>query len=368
LTVTATQAEHADARQRRRRVVLNGGVCRRRPVAGGVRETRDDRGSCNLGDAGPEMRASGRRTTRWCVAMRAGARAILFVAAGCVATRDEHDLDARGVEYRLQELERPRPNRVHILRVDLADGRIQPAVAIAADPDGDGPAEAALTDPFKLAGDRSVIAFVNTNPWDGLPDATGKRERRWFEGQPIVIHGLAASGGHVRSPAEPGGASVWIDARGSVFLGDVPGDTPIAEGMAGFQQIVREGAVVAPPGGPLHPRTAIGGDRTGSVMWLVVVDGRQKGYSEGMTLQELGGVMHNLGCWNATNMDGGGSSVMAMAGDDGSLRVVNSPSDRYLGVPKVRPLPMVLTIRQPSGPRPSAATEEALMKRCNGEP
>ena len=300
---------------------------------------------------------------RQSVATLACASGVLLVPAGCVSTRDGRQLTTLGLEYRLQELEEPRPNRVHILRVDLANRSIQPAVVIAADPDGDGPAEAALTDPLKLAGDPAVLAFVNTNPWDSLPDSTGKKDRSWFEGQPVDIQGLAVSGGHLRSLAGSGGASVWVDEQGRVFLGDVPGDRPVVEGVAGFQQIVREEAVVVPPGGPLHPRTAIGVDRTGSVIWLVVVDGRQAQYSEGMTLQELGGVMRDLGCWSATNMDGGGSSVMGLAGDDGSLRVVNSPSDRRLGVlPKVRPLPMVLTIRQASGSRSSTAAGEAFTR------
>jgi hypothetical protein len=274
---------------------------------------------------------------------------VLCVTAGCVTASNGPDLQALGLEYRLQELKDPRPNRVHILRVDLAHGRVQPAVVIAADPDGDGPAEAALTDPFKLANDKSVLAFVNANPWDSFPDNTGKRDRSWFEGQPVDIKGLAVSGNQERSPAGSGGASVWIDDRRRLCLGDVPGGRPVAEGMAGFQPIVREGSVVVPPGGPQHPRTAIGVDHAGSVMWLVVVDGRQSRYSEGMTLQELGGVMRGLGCWNATNMDGGGSSVMGLAGTGGSLRLMNSPSGRGLGVlPKLRPVPMILTIRETS--------------------
>jgi hypothetical protein len=271
------------------------------------------------------------------------------------------------LEYRLREIMEPRPNRVHVLRVDLAGGKIQPAVVIAADPDGDGPAEAALTDPFKLASDRSVIVFVNTNPWDSLSDRTGRRDRSWFEGQPVDIQGLAVSGGRARSPAGPGGTSVWFDDRGRVFLGDVPEDRPVAEGMAGFQKLVGEGAVVVPPGGSPQPRTAIGVDRAGSVMWLVVVDGRQAQYSEGMTLRELGGIMRELGCWNATNMDGGGSSVMGLAGADGKLRVVNSPSDRRSGAANVRPLPMILTIRQTPGSRLPDATDEASMKQSERE-
>jgi len=272
-----------------------------------------------------------------------GVAAILLAAACCAVSDEGRGLDAFGLEYRLEVLTEPRPNRVHILRADLGKGRVRPAVVLAPDPDGDGPAEAALTHPLKLARDRSVLAFVNTNPWDSFPDAAGKRNRFWFEGQRVDIHGLAAAGGAVRSPALPGGASVWFDKEGRVVLDDVPRGETVGEGMCGFQPVVREGAVVAAAGGPQHPRTAIGTDRTGTVLWLVVVDGRQAKYSEGMTLNELGGVMQGLGCWNAINMDGGGSSIMGLADADGQLRVVNRPSG---GLSGIRPLPGILTLRR----------------------
>ena len=273
---------------------------------------------------------------------------IVAALAGCAAPEVSLGPDACGVEYRLQLHKDPRPNRVHILRADLSSGKLRPQVVIAPDPDGDGSAEAALTHPLELANDRSVLAFINTNPWDSLPDAAGKRNRSWFEGQQVDIHGLAASGAKVRSPSAPGGASVWVDARGRVRLGDIPRDGSLIEGMGGFQPVVRAGAVVAAPGGPLHPRTAIGVDRTGKVIWLVVVDGRQPGYSEGMTLQELGAIMRSLDCWNAINMDGGGSSIMGLADAEGRLRIVNQPSG---GLQRVRPLPAILTLQRTSGCR-----------------
>jgi hypothetical protein len=284
---------------------------------------------------------------------------VLFFNAPCALPKDIYDLRTLGLEYRLQELKSPRPNRVHILVVDLARGKVRPAVVIAADPDGEGPAEAALTDPLKLAGDRSVLAFVNTNPWHSLPDTTGKTDQSWFEGQSVDIHGLAVSGGRVRSHAATNRASVWVNEQGRAVMGASPKERSVVEGMAGFQQIVREGAVIVSPGGELHPRTAIGVDRDGVVMWLVVVDGRQERYSEGMSVHELGCLMLDLGCWNATNMDGGGSSIMGLADKGEALQVVNSPSDRLLGlVPKIRPLPMILTIRKKLDSHPSPPMKE----------
>ena len=294
---------------------------------------------------------------------------VLFVGAGRAAEKDRSDLEALGLKYQLRELKEPRPNRVHILRVDFSTGKIKPAVVVGKDPDGDGPAETALTNPLELAGGPSVLAFINTNPWSSFPDKNGRKNSRWYEGQPVDISGIAAFGGQIRSPAQASAASVWVDRRGRVRMDRVPGaggkeeDVPeadrVAEAMAGFGPIVKAGVVVAAPGGSAHPRTAIGIDRSGMVMWLVVVDGRQKRFSEGMNLHELGRQMLELGCWNAMNMDGGGSSIMGLVSGKEGLRVVSSPSDRRLLRPRIRPLPMVLTIRKTKDPAATVKKEKS---------
>ena len=65
-----------------------------------------------------------------------------------------------------------------------------------------------------------------------------------------------------------------------------------------------------------HPRTAMGIDENNNV-YMVVVDGRQPGYSDGMLINELGELMKFLGCSISINMDGGGSStaVVHLPGD-----------------------------------------------------
>ena len=270
----------------------------------------------------------------------------VFVITGHVIAKPGYDLKRIGVEYRFQEQTAPRPNRVHVLRVDLAVGRVKPAAAIAVDPDGDGPAEAALTDPRKLAGDKRTVVFINTNPWDSFPDAGGKKNRNWYEGQPVDITGLAASGSQVRSRAGDGCVGIWVDHGGSVHMGDALPADDIVEGVAGWYQIVKDGVVIPQQSEALNPLTGIGVDRSGRILWLVVVDGRQPGYSEGMSHYELACLLRDLGCWHGALMDGGGSSIMGVLGSDGEMHVVNSPSDRFLGVSRVRPLPMVLTIRK----------------------
>ena len=250
--------------------------------------------------------------------------------------------DEQLISYTLKMKTDPIVNRIHVMKVDLSSQAVKAAVVIGPDPDGEGPADVALTDPRVLAKGKSVLAFVNTNPWDSIPDAQGKKNRTWYPGQPVVIHGLAATGGKVRAGKAPTASSVWFDANERVHFGHKKEDLP-QEGTAGFQLILSKNKVLVPEDGARHPRTAIGSDEEGKSLILVVVDGRQPGFSEGMNLYELAQLMKELGCWQATNMDGGGSSVMGMVNSEGEMKIMNSPSDRFLGFTRVRPLPMVLT-------------------------
>lgn len=70
-----------------------------------------------------------------------------------------------------------------------------------------------------------------------------------------------------------------------------------------------------------QPRTALGIIDTNHVL-AVVVDGRDDGYSRGVTLPELAAIMTGLGAQTAYNLDGGGSSTMYFQGE-----VVNRPSN-----------------------------------------
>ena len=73
---------------------------------------------------------------------------------------------------------------------------------------------------------------------------------------------------------------------------------------------------------PCHPRTAIGWNN--KYFFMLVVDGRQKDLSIGMTLPELAEFMLKLGCTEAMNLDGGGSSTFWLNG-----KIMNSPSDGH---------------------------------------
>jgi hypothetical protein len=113
-------------------------------------------------------------------------------------------------------------------------------------------------------------------------------------------------------------------------------DGRIVETIGGGPRLVRDGQISVEwtqenfaPTHSLrrHPRTAAGVRSDGRVL-LVAVDGRQS-KSVGMTLGELAQLMLELGCRDAVNLDGGGSTTMWVRGE-----VVNSPcggSERPVG-------------------------------------
>lgn len=75
-----------------------------------------------------------------------------------------------------------------------------------------------------------------------------------------------------------------------------------------------------------NPRTAIGIRADGSVV-IVEVDGRQSDFSNGASFADLVNIFISLNCIDAINIDGGGSSCMAIKNNSGGYDLKNSPSD-----------------------------------------
>ena len=63
-----------------------------------------------------------------------------------------------------------------------------------------------------------------------------------------------------------------------------------------------------------NPRAAIGYYEPGHYC-LVVVDGRQPGYSDGITLTDFSKLFYDMGCKAAYNLDGGGTAEMVFMGE-----------------------------------------------------
>ncbi|MEZ5963522.1 MAG: phosphodiester glycosidase family protein [Planctomycetota bacterium] len=158
------------------------------------------------------------------------------------------------------------------------------------------------------------------------------------DGSPV---GLVASGGRLlHGPDERRRATVAVRGDDVVLLdaGDVeralsatqttPDGAETSEAAASIDDalaagpwLLRAGASVAPQTSPRHPRTAIGSNGRATI--CVTLDGRNEA-AGGVTLDELAQVMAALGCSEALNLDGGGSTTMWVQSLGG---VVNCPCD-----------------------------------------
>jgi hypothetical protein len=146
---------------------------------------------------------------------------------------------------------------------------------------------------------------------------------------PIPVGGLVLSGHGT-------GASALADLWGRREKGVVSGrallrvetSPQVSESVGGTPILVHEGRRwVAEEASTFvtgrHPRTVVGWNDT--EVLLVTVDGRQPGYSVGMSLPEAADLLLALGATEALNLDGGGSTTLAVGAS-----VVNRPSDRLV--------------------------------------
>jgi exopolysaccharide biosynthesis protein len=103
----------------------------------------------------------------------------------------------------------------------------------------------------------------------------------------------------------------------------------VSDAIGGGPILIRDGAPVYRSNeafttsqlAPRGPRTAVGQRADGGIVFLTT-DGRQPGYSVGMTNFELAQALVRFGAVRGMALDGGGSSTLAFEGT-----VLNSPSD-----------------------------------------
>lgn len=138
--------------------------------------------------------------------------------------------------------------------------------------------------------------------------------------------GLLRLDGALVVPAKPGQASLGIGSDHRLRVATRPeGDWPEVEDALGAgPMLLRDGAVVdhgARQRRIRHPRSAIGVGKDGSVVWLTA-DGRTD-KAAGLAHEETAAILQALGCVDAVNLDGGGSTTLWVAGRG----VVNHPCD-----------------------------------------
>ena len=269
-------------------------------------------------------------SVRW---LAAAALAVTLGRAAAAPAR-EQPANARrvlfeGVTYVREVRRTPRPLVLHALIVDLRTRGLS-FVVTPEGPVPGGRVRARTTSRF-LA-EYGVQAAINASNFTWGPPEK-ERPAGPGLGGPVSPDGVWASGGHVFTRGEdPQWPPVYLSRDNRVQFGAPRG--PIYSATAGKGPMLTHGAATvgsAPVNHALHPRTAIAIDRTGRRLILLVVDGRQPGYSEGVTVAELAEIARGFGAYTGVNLDGGGSSAMVVEGEDGRPVQLNSPIDG--GVP-----------------------------------
>lgn len=257
----------------------------------------------------------------------------LLVAAATATATPLFD----GVEHRrIEQTVDGKPMVVQIVSLDLTRG-----VRLAMTPAdrSKGMEHVARTVSDELVRRRAQVA-VNASYF--LPFAGGSPAGDDFypyAGEPVSVSGATIAEGRQVSPVEIDQdlrvTSIFCILRARVVIRDgqrCPAGT--RDAIAAGPRLLTDGEAT-----PLHrtqrgsgrgPRTAVGIAADGKRAWIVVVDGRQDGYSMGASNAELVALFRDLGAHNAMSFDGGGSTALAMA-DGAGAKLLNRPI--HTGVP-----------------------------------
>ena len=134
-----------------------------------------------------------------------------------------------------------------------------------------------------------------------------------------------------RSPGDLLQAGPLLLADGRIVFDRATDDEGFSAGAGQFDSDITDGR---------HPRSAIGvSDRD---LYLVCCDGRRSGVDAGLTLDELAAFMLALGCRDAMNLDGGGSTTLVHRG-----HLLNRPySEQDQPAPASRPIVSAIVVER----------------------
>ncbi len=227
----------------------------------------------------------------------------------------------QGIDYRREIRSLPRPIVIHIVTIDLTAPNVRAFVTPGTIID-DTEVNARTTSRFlsefglKLAINANFFyRFREETPWDYFPHA----------GDRVNNVGQVTSNGQTYSPSESEWAAVCFGSRRAQMIeGTCPAET--LQAVAGNEVLIKAGKPVAKAAksDKPYPRSVVAIDATGKKLWLILVDGKQRLYSEGMTIAELTNFVQQLGVDSTLNLDGGGSVTLAVATPLGA-KILNSP-------------------------------------------
>ncbi|MEJ2707138.1 MAG: phosphodiester glycosidase family protein [Anaerolineales bacterium] len=232
----------------------------------------------------------------------------------------------QGIHYVRDVRQSPRPLVVHIVTVKLRESGIEFLVT-PGDPEAELPLQARATSSFLEEFDLQIaVNGDGVTPW---------RSNSWLDyyphaGDPVDPIGLSASRGVVYSPHRDAEPTLYLSRDNRARFNNPLGG--VYNAISGNRMLVENGKSLVAAGveDTPQPRTAVALDKSRRQLIILVVDGRQPGYSEGATLEELADLILEFGGHSGMNMDGGGSSTLVMEGKNGKALILNSPIDHNI--------------------------------------
>ena len=232
----------------------------------------------------------------------------------------------RGIIYERIVRQEPRLLVIHIVTIDLKANGIKTLVT-PGDPNQERPLAAKTTSQFLSDNDLQLAingdAFI---PWQDL-GPLGYFPR---PGERVTPQGFAASKGTIYAQDTNEQPTLYIYRNNKASMNALIGKTYNA--VSGFELLLWNGNIrQGLNDSDIDPRTAVGLNRAGNKLIIIIVDGRQPGYSEGITLAELAQIFAERKVYSVMNMDGGGSSTLVIEGENGEAEILNSPV--HQGIP-----------------------------------
>lgn len=231
-------------------------------------------------------------------------------------TNDQREL-FRGIIYQRYIKSIPRPVMIHIVTIDLTAPGIKPFVTPGIETLNPNvfEAKAQTTSDFlkkyklQLAVNGSYFyPFRENTPWDYYPHS----------GDRVSILGQNISNRKVFSQSERNWRVLCFAANNQAQIpgGEVCPPSTI-QGIAGSEVLILRGkpqlSLENSRKDKPYPSVVAAIDRKGQKLWLILVDGKQPLYSEGLTKAELTKFVLSLGVYTALNLDGGGSTTVVIA-------------------------------------------------------
>ena len=231
----------------------------------------------------------------------------------------------QGIKYERIVRQDPRPLVIHVITIDLKTAGLKTLVT-PCDPDQSLPCQAKTTSQFlESAGLQLAVNGDPFTPWRDL----GPLGYSPHTGDRVAPLGFDASRGTVYHQDQYSHPTLYLYQNNKASMNALVGK--VYNAVSGFKLLVWNGSIVDDLDfSALDPRTAAGLNRSGNQLVLIVVDGRQPGYSEGVTEVELAQLMLDEHIYSAMNMDGGGSSTLVMEGEDGQPEILNSPIHQHI--------------------------------------